>query len=254
MRHTDGMTRLWLMSDLHLEFHRDGGRAFFDALEPPECDALVLAGDILSLSDETAAHALLSRFAQLAPRLLYVPGNHEYYGSSPAEADRVLAELEAQLPTLDVLRAGRVLELNGQRVLGDTLWFERSDDPSWREYSRWLMDFETIRGFEPWVYERHAELLRFLDEELRADDVVITHHMPSLKCVHPKFEGSPLNPFFVSDQEKLIRERRPKVWIHGHTHERVDVHLGDTRIVGNPRGYPREERETVFDPALVVCT
>ncbi len=245
------MTRLWVMSDLHLESHRDGGRAFIESLEPPECDALVLAGDILSLKDFETARRLLEAFARKAPRLLFVPGNHEYYLTSPEQAEAVLAELERALPTLDVLRAGRVVELHGgQRVLGDTMWFEHSD--SWRQWRRYLMDFRTIEGFEPWVYERHAAWVRFAQSELRRGDVVVTHHLPSQRSVHPKFADSPLNPFFVSDRSSLIAERQPALWIHGHTHERVDVHVGQTRIVANPHGYLREERDTRFDEALVV--
>ena len=29
----------------------------------------------------------------------------------------------------------------------------------------------------------------------------------------------------------------PKLWIHGHMHNRSDYMIGDTRIVCNPRGY-----------------
>ena len=38
--------RLQLLSDLHFEFHRDGGRSFVDSLDPGGIDVLVLAGDI----------------------------------------------------------------------------------------------------------------------------------------------------------------------------------------------------------------
>ena len=38
--------RIQLLSDLHFEFHRDGGRAFTEALDPSSVDVLVLARDI----------------------------------------------------------------------------------------------------------------------------------------------------------------------------------------------------------------
>jgi hypothetical protein len=36
---------------------------------------------------------------------------------------------------------------------------------------------------------------------------------------------------------------RVAVWIHGHTHRRVDVTARGTRVVSNPRGYPHEPVE-----------
>jgi hypothetical protein len=71
------------------------------------------------------------------------------------------------------------------------------------------------------------------------------------RCVSAQYKGSPLNPFFVCDVENIIYERTPKLWIHGHTHDSVDLKLGDTRIVCNPIGYPHE-RNPAFDPMKVI--
>ena len=30
------------------------------------------------------------------------------------------------------------------------------------------------------------------------------------------------------------------VWMHGHTHSSVDMEIGQTRVVCNPRGYSRQ--------------
>lgn len=38
----------------------------------------------------------------------------------------------------------------------------------------------------------------------------------------------------------LIEKYQPTLWIHGHTHEKADYMIGNTRIVSNPRGYNRE--------------
>ena len=32
----------------------------------------------------------------------------------------------------------------------------------------------------------------------------------------------------------------PKLWVSGHTHTPFDYQVGDTRVIGNPRGF-REE-------------
>jgi hypothetical protein len=50
-----------------------------------------------------------------------------------------------------------------------------------------------------------------------------------------------------------VRELQPKLWIHGHTHDRCDYVLAETRVVANPLGYPNEVRSLeAFDPAFRV--
>ena len=81
--------------------------------------------------------------------------------------------------------------------------------------------------------------------------VVATHHAPSPKCIRPWFEGSRLNPGFASDLDAVIARYQPPLWVHGHMHDRVDVVLGETRVMCNPGGYDGVE-EHEFDPALVI--
>ena len=59
-------------------------------------------------------------------------------------------------------------------------------------------DFAAIKGFLPWVYEQNREHVRWLDEVVREGDIVVTHHLPSARSVAAKYEGDPLNAFFVS--------------------------------------------------------
>ena len=50
-----------------------------------------------------------------------------------------------------------------------------------------------------------------------------------------------------------VHDLRPKLWIHGHTHDRCDYVIGDTRVIANPFGYPKELRSNeMFEPALQV--
>jgi hypothetical protein len=65
----------------------------------------------------------------------------------------------------------------------------------------------------------------------------------------PRWRCSPLNAFFLCDLEVLMRSRAPALWLHGHTHENVDVLVGTTRVVCNPFGYARREENPHYDPA-----
>jgi predicted phosphodiesterase len=224
-----------LMSDLHLEHHRDGGAAFLDSLDPTGVDVLVLAGDILQARSELRKRAVLEAFAARYPQVLFVPGNHEYYGSTPSEVDRQLSSVE--IPNVHVLNPG-VIVLAGQRFVGATLWFPPSVD---EEEYRWLLtDFRAIGGFYPWVHETHAAQRWFLEAQVQPGDVVITHHLPALDSIDPRFTEAPTNRFFWAQADDLVREKRARLWLHGHTHAHVDYVLGETRVMANPRGYPGE--------------
>jgi predicted phosphodiesterase len=240
--------RLQPMSDLHLEFHRDGGQAFLAALEP-RAEVLVLAGDIVPLRSVGPARALLAGFAAKFPDVVYVPGNHEYYGTSPARAEAVLEEAAAGIANLHVLNPG-VVELHGTRFVGAPLWFPPTPDEEL--YRRFVSDFASIDDFVPWVHETHAAHLAFLEAEVRAGDVVVTHHLPHGRSVSPMFAGSPSNRFFVAaGAAPLVTNRLARVWIHGHTHTPCDYVEAGTRVVCNPLGYPGE-RKPAFAQGLVV--
>ena len=103
-------------------------------------------------------------------------------------------------------------------------------------------------------FDAHAA---WLDARLAAPHagptVVITHHAPSPRSIHPRFAGSPLNGCFVSDASRLL-DGRATLWIHGHTHDSFDYVTGDTRVVCNPRGYVIDgvAENPRFDPGLVI--
>ena len=50
-----------------------------------------------------------------------------------------------------------------------------------------------------------------------------------------------------------MRAMGAKLWIAGHTHESFDYRVGETRVVGNPAGYPGAPRDPrLFRPDRVV--
>lgn len=241
--------KLQVMSDLHFEFTEDSGASFIETLDPTGVDALVLAGDIFVARFGQEVRDILTAFSAKYPKVFYLPGNHEFYRGQVEQVSRLIESVAADIPNLDLLHAGRVVEFMGRRFLGGTLWFP--DAPANAALQDGINDFRLIEGFVPWVYEQNRELRAFLQAEVRERDIVITHHLPSALSVPVEYRDSPLNCFFVSDETALIAERRPALWIHGHTHGPCDYYLGATRIVCNPRGYP-SERNTGFNPQLVV--
>lgn len=243
--------KLHVLSDLHLSVA---------GLDVPRtgADLVVLAGDIARPS------AAVEWALRLGKPVLYVPGNHEFYGGSLAGTVDELRRLCAgsQVHVLD----NEELVLGSVRFLGSTLWtdfmlFGEGDRraSAMREASRFMRDFERIHSFTPAdsaaLFRRNAAwLARKLAEPHPGPTVVVTHHAPSPKSIHPRFAGSLLNACFVSDAEHLADGSRCQLWIHGHTHDSFDYRLNGTRVVCNPRGYAKGgvTENALFDTGFVV--
>ena len=61
-----------------------------------------------------------------------------------------------------------------------------------------------------------------------------------------------MNYYFASDLDNFILDNQNiKLWIHGHVHDPFDYKIGETRVVCNPLGYPRE-RISVKDYELKI--
>lgn len=74
--------RTRVLSDLHLEFMEADERSLFIESIPTDCDVLVLAGDV---DGGASLHDTLRAFADRFRHVVYVLGNHEFYGTSVAE-------------------------------------------------------------------------------------------------------------------------------------------------------------------------
>ncbi|CAN5129495.1 metallophosphoesterase family protein [soil metagenome] len=244
--------KLHILSDLHTEF------ADFS---PPETDAgvVILAGDI---GVGTTGMEWTARTFTEQP-VVYVPGNHEYYGQDIGFTN----ELKACAPDNVHVLQDEAVKIDGVRIAGCTLWTDfklYGEAEAWaaRRYAgRMLNDFARIRNGERRFTPEdsvglHARSKAWLVGELaKAFDgptVVVTHHLPAALSVAKRYSGDPLNPAFASRLEAVIEKCRPELWIHGHTHVPCDYELFGTRVVCNPRGYPGENRSAEFRHNLVV--
>lgn len=251
--------KLHILSDLHL-----GVQGMARPLV--QADVVILAGDI------SRPRAAVDWALGFCKPVLYVPGNHEFYGGNLTDTVRELQQVcrNTSIHVLD----DQCLVIDGVRFLGSTLWtdFRAAGDGERRleamaEAQQLMRDFSRIRIGEPpadttltpeHTTELFATHVRWLQTELArpfaGPTVVITHHAPSPKSVHPRFAGSALNACFVSDAEHLLDARRVQLWIHGHTHDSFDYQLNGTRVVCNPRGYARDgvNENPNFDPELTL--
>ena len=118
-----------IVSDQHLEFHAAGGsfRKYFQAIHPPDGEKAAIciaAGDFDVISQRS--RAFFSELCDRENHVLFVPGNHEYYGCKEMSAvDAALLEIEQNLSNMTVLRTGVPFHFAGTRFLGDTMWLPK---------------------------------------------------------------------------------------------------------------------------------
>jgi Icc-related predicted phosphoesterase len=223
--------KIQLLSDLHFEFHNDKGKGLVASLSK-DCDVLCVAGD---LATSTLLEDSLRMLCDAYPRIVFVPGNHEFYGSDLSTVYKLLDKLGNELSNLYWLE-NRDVEISGQRFLGATLWFERQIDSL--KYKDSLSDFAHIKSFEDIVFHKFAISKSFLGTQAKPGDIVITHHMPSLKCIDKQYLELKTNIYFASNLEELIKKKAPAYWFSGHSHSSHNLMIGQTNLISNPLGYP----------------
>jgi len=242
--------RALLVSDLHFEFHRDEGISLVESL--PDADVLLCPGD---LSNAAGLWDALLLLLERYPHVVYTYGNHEFYGSNIPAVKAKVEKLVTRLPKMgNVYGKLHVLdnstcEIDGRRFVGTTLWFRGAPDSF--QYEPMLNDFSQI-GNAARIYEENAIAIKFLEDTVTPQDVVLTHHLPAPQSVHPKYKGSQINRFFLCDMAWLIEDRQPRLWVHGHTHESCDYVIGTTQVVCNPFGYAAYEENPAFNSDLII--
>jgi predicted phosphodiesterase len=244
-----------VLSDLHLEQEPL-------ALPQVDADVVVLAGDVAT---GTEGIEWARAWADGRP-VLYVAGNHEFYGHAcPGLLDQLRrTAAESSLLVLENEQA----TIGGVRFLGCTLWTDFDFDgperrlDSMRLCERVVNDYKLI-AFDPDdralaaddTRAFHLVSRRWLEQRLAepfgGPTVVVTHHAPLIRSRPQSAMWRALAGAFASDLTELMGAGRADVWIFGHTHRAADLDVRGTHVISNPRGYPHEP-VLAFDPGYVI--
>lgn len=254
--------KLWVFSDLHLE------HSALPELAVPDADVCVVAGDLLTKGVLPSLRWLDENVAPHMP-VVFCAGNHEYYRAFLRES--VASGREYKGSGRVHFLEDRSVTLDGVTFCGATLWTdfdllgEDWSDVAQRAAAADLNDYRLVKyaktPFKPLypvhTFQKHVVSRRFLEDCLRERDgrklVFVTHHAPSMRSVEERYRKDPLTAAYASDLEHMMTEvRGPDLWVHGHLHNRSDYVVGSTRVVCNPRGYPKERSSALFDAANVV--
>ena len=274
--------RIQLISDLHLERCPD-----FVATVAPDVDVLVLAGDIGSYQSGSRLSGTdfgLTRFSPLQPgarwpKVLYVPGNHEYDG---LDHEQTYARLRTTCERLGITWLEReVLTLGQVRFIGSTLWSDfdafagaeinltrqlQLRQKAYRAADYYLRKNTTLRQGVPMLADAIRDLSLASQDWLRqalqrpfdGSTVVVTHFAPSLRSADARYGLTPGTAGFCNALDDLLPFAQ--LWLHGHLHCANDyVVQGEAngrafacRVVANPLGYASKNEQVSYRPELVI--
>lgn len=264
------MTKFYLASDLHLGF----GDLRIENKDNVDC--LILAGDVVEIEqlkkDGSAKKPYIAEFFKHInsefKQVIWVPGNHEYYGCYFMKKSEEDARAWLETNALD-----RIQFVNKETVLvGETpvhcatLWTDMNDGNAWvgHQVQNGLNDYRYIRGAHPAragskintkeIEIIHKSHLDFLDSASSDQKkcVVVTHHQPTLRALNSRYV-SDIDYAYASDLSDFFLDRpQIEVWCSGHTHAAMQqLDVGEQRFLTNCRGYHgHEEISRFFAPML----
>jgi len=253
-------------------------------------DVIILAGDIAFAGMRLEAYEQLFYYFEqlntLGKPIIFVPGNHEFYHSDNFDnlCEKLNEKLNEKLAekintpkysNIQILSRSN-FTFRGFTFIGATLWtdFDKKNKEAmdkainlrWNEHEQQeevngMAEYKYVGSSDGYlitpedVYNEHNEDLAYIQKQLEENNpkkcVVITHHSPSNNKLGLQWNKT-LPYAYSSDLDEEILNYQPIAWIHGHIHDSLDYHIGNTRIICNPRGYLTKKMNADFNPNLIV--
>lgn len=253
--------KIKLLSDLHLEGRQGYQNRQNIWAQYNQEDVLVLAGDI-AVGAKAVAAALDYFIKQGFEQIVYVPGNHEYYNHD-YDVEHTAIKQVAKDRGVHFLDASEIVKIQDVSFFGGTLWTSFGHDPIAEITARkCVYDFDCVSNWNTNKCSkeniRQTDFIKTAIRQTEGKKCVVTHFLPAMQCVAERYKSDGveflLNKYFANELDYYLETVSDVTWLFGHTHDAMDIYRGDTRLISNPLGYPRENIPdfAVFNPTKVI--
>lgn len=232
-------------------------------------DVLVIPGDLGHYYTQDTR--FLSKCKEIYKHIILVRGNHDMYLVGKSNKDRYeldsfkrVEHLKDWCKSQDGIHYldGDIVEIEGVKFGGvgmswDTSYASKiargyNEMDILSKFKKVMNDAKLItkgkrnsyygsyHEFDPYSYfkEEYAKLQLMRDYD--DIDVMVSHYGPVVPENMPIQYRNITSTFYYFDGLKDIQRISPKYWLFGHTHDRYDFMVEDTRLMCNPLGYPGE--------------
>lgn len=249
------MTLFRLLSDTHMELTRKNF-VRIPALPDDKETVLILAGDIGTWKQATS---WMFDIKDQFKHIVYVAGNHEYYGQEVALVQRHIHQRLSAHDNLHFLE-NAYLELDDCLILGATLWTDIGDydEGAIAVCAKYMNDYKCInigtpedkRVLQPQdTINMHKQSLDYFEQVIDSASkpvVIVTHHAPSFGSVSDEDIGlfdDRIQCAYATNLYDWLSVRNHKVvtWCHGHTHKSMIYRLAGVPVITNAKGYHNEK-------------
>lgn len=259
---------LRLYSDIHLDFDVASKKATFDMLWFPEQldtdkeTTLILPGDLWHAGKALSycGKSWLSVLAQRFQYVLVVLGNHDFWhGNISLEYTKFQNKITEQNIQNVFLLQNSTIEIGNNKFIGATLWtdFCNRDTYCMENAMNVMNDYKYIKYGDNYsklkplfILREHLKSKEYIFKNAKKDFpeqklYVITHHLPSDNSLgeHKETGTTYENALYCSNLDDLIKDSEIDYWFHGHSHHAQNYLLGNTNVISNPKGYPKEDSQ-----------
>lgn len=251
--------RIQILSDLHID--HDTNYNVCKNLSPIENDKsiLIIAGDTCSFNYRKK-HKFFENIFSKWNIVIEIPGNHDNYVLSHdwelANSSNVVTQNNG---STHYYLNNSFIDIDNVRFICSTMW----------SYVRPQYEMDILRGMTDYYLIKDYNIKINNDRFFKSKDfilktiqntpdnmscIIITHHLPLLQLISKKYIGNVLNDAYASDCSGIIELYTNKInyWIHGHSHDFLNVKYLNTRFIRNPVGYLKYGEGKDFDRNYVI--
>jgi predicted phosphodiesterase len=240
-----------ITSDLHLEYHQHPVN--ISTFLTPKSPNLAILGD-LGYPTLPNFKDFLKQVSKSYDHVFYVSGNHEYYNDKPMdEVKLMIHDVVSEFNNIYFLDNDAVY-CDNVKILGTTLWTKilptiKNNISNDHYHIKVKKDDQIVPLSFKDVNDMYYHNVKFLETNINNDyTLVLTHHLPSYQLITPRYKHFKHQYLFASSLDYLVR--KADIWCSGHTHEPIQLKIGDCLCAVNPYGY--HDKYQLYNKELVI--